>query len=84
VKNRRRDPPKPSKEPAAASGHQRQLSFHDQFYDDFAYWMATDPRTALRLWRLMRKIMRDPFDGIGKPEPMRGAGGVWSRRMSIG
>lgn len=82
MKDRRRGPPKASKEPAASSSHERQLGFHDQFYEDFDYWMRTDPRVALRLWRLMREIMRDPFEGIGKPEPLRHLNGAWSRRIT--
>lgn len=44
---------------------------------------ATRPRTARRLLELMRAILRDPFSGIGKPEPLKHLGaGVWSRRIT--
>jgi len=42
-----------------------------------------EPRTAKRLLELMRAILRDPFSGIGKPEPLKYLGsGVWSRRIT--
>lgn len=44
--------------------------------------MRTDPRIALRLWRLMRETMRDPFEGIGKPELLRHLNGAWFRRIT--
>jgi toxin YoeB len=47
------------------------------------YWVATDRRVALRALDLVEAILRDPFRGIGKPEPLRHLGaGVWSRRLT--
>lgn len=44
--------------------------------------MRNDPKVALRLWRLVRETMTDPFGGIGKPEPLRHLKGAWSRRIT--
>ena len=52
------------------------------FLDDLRYWTETDRRLALRTLRLMEEVLRDPFDGAGKPEPLRGQlSGKWSRRI---
>ena len=57
--------------------------FQPQFREDLAYWVRTDRKTALRLLRIVEEVMRDPFRGIGKPEPLKGLGpGVWSRRLT--
>lgn len=56
---------------------------HDEFRDDLRWWVATDRRTALRVLDIVEAVMRDPFGGIGKPEPLRHLGaGVWSRRVT--
>jgi len=47
------------------------------------YWVETDRKTALRAFDLIEAIMRDPFTGIGKPEPLKYlASGTWSRRLT--
>ena len=54
-----------------------------KFRDDLAYWIATDRKIALKLMKLVEASARDPFEGIGKPEPLRYMGAsVWSRRIS--
>ena len=56
---------------------------HPEFLEDLQYWVQTDRRTAKRLLELMRDALRDPFDGIGKPEPLKYLGSdVWSRRVT--
>ena len=56
---------------------------HPEFLEDLQHWVEQYPRTARRLMQLMKAVMRDPFDGIGKPEPLRHLGsGVWSRRIT--
>ena len=56
---------------------------HPEFLEDLQYWVETDRRTAKRLLELVRAILRDPFDGIGKPEPLKhGFHGYWSRRIT--
>ena len=53
------------------------------FLDDLRWWVETDRKLALRLLDLVDAALRDPFVGIGKPEPLRGIGPeVWSRRIS--
>ena len=57
---------------------------HPEFLEDLQHWVEQDRRTARRLMQLMKGVMRDPFDGIGKPEPLRHLGsGVWSRRITL-
>ena len=57
--------------------------FHPEFREDLRYWVETDRRTALRIFELIETILRDPFTGIGKPEPLKYAlAGAWSRRIN--
>ena len=61
----------------------RKTVFHPEFREDLRYWVETDRKTALRASDLIEAIVRDPFSGIGKPEPLRYvAAGVWSRRLT--
>ena len=60
----------------------RQLSFLDQAWDEYLYWQTQDKKTLKRINQLIKDIMRDPFDGIGKPEPLKSSySGYWSRRI---
>lgn len=62
---------------------QRLAVFHLEFREDLRYWVETDRRTALRAFDLIEAIMREPFSGIGKPEPLKYLGsGIWSRRLT--
>ena len=62
---------------------QRQAVFQREFREDLRYWIRTDRRTALRVIDLVEDVMRDPFVGIGKPEPLRFyLQGCWSRRVT--
>ncbi|MGA2904728.1 MAG: Txe/YoeB family addiction module toxin [Candidatus Korobacteraceae bacterium] len=57
--------------------------FEPEFVDDLIHWVKTDRKTALRLLELVNAILRDPFEGIGKPEPLKfGFAGCWSRRIT--
>ena len=70
----------PRKGPGAS---QRDAVFHPEFRDDLRYWVETERRTALRVLALVEAILRDPFRGLGKPEPLKYLGpGVWSRRLT--
>jgi toxin YoeB len=61
----------------------RRAVFSTGFLEDLDYWVRTDRKTALRLLRLLRESLRDPFAGLGKPEPLRGQlTGLWSRRLT--
>lgn len=57
--------------------------FHSEFREDLSYWVKTDRKVALKILELVEAIVRNPFEGIGKPEPLRYLGsGVWSRRIT--
>lgn len=52
-------------------------------WQDYSYWQSADRATLKRINRLIDDVLRDPFEGIGKPEPLRHAlTGTWSRRIS--
>ena len=56
---------------------------HPDFLEDLQHWVQTDRRTAKRLLEQVQAILRDPFNGIGKPEPLNYLGSeVWSRRTT--
>lgn len=55
----------------------------DECMEDLEHWVATDRKIALRTFNLMKAVRRDPFSGIGKPEPLRHLGpDIWSRRIT--
>lgn len=61
----------------------RRAVFQPEFREDLRFWVETDRRTALRILDLIEAVMRDPFSGIGKPEPLKYLGaGVWLRRIT--
>ena len=61
----------------------RDAVFHPEFIEDLRYWVETNRKTALRAFDLIEAILRDPFNGIGKPEPLRYMPtGTWSRRLT--
>ena len=61
----------------------RVLVFDRYFLDDLAHWVRTERKVALKILELVEAIRRDPFDGLGKPEPLRHLGGnIWSRRIT--
>lgn len=65
------------------SSKNRYAVFQPQFLEDLRYWVQTDRKLALRAFDLIKAILRDPFDGVGKPEPLKYlAPGVWSRRLT--
>lgn len=52
-------------------------------WEDYLYWQTNDKKTLKRVNQLLRDTLRAPFDGIGKPEPLKyGADGAWSRRIT--
>lgn len=62
---------------------QRDAVFHPEFREDLRFWVETERKIALRALALVEDVMRDPFDGIGKPEPLKYlAPGTWSRRLT--
>jgi toxin YoeB len=61
----------------------REAVFQPEFRDDLRYWIRNDRKTALRAFDLIEAITRDPFEGIGKPEPLKYLmAGAWSRRLT--
>ena len=61
----------------------RQAVFQPEFIEDLRFWIETDRKLALRVFDLIEAILADPFDGIGKPEPLKYlAPGAWSRRIT--
>ena len=57
--------------------------FQAEFREDVRFWIETNRKTALKVFDLVEAIMRDPFEGIGKPEPLKYLGAnVWSRRLT--
>lgn len=62
---------------------QRDTVFQPEFREDLRHWVETDRKVALRAFDLIEAIMRDPFTGIGKPEPLKYLlSGTWSRRLT--
>jgi len=61
----------------------RDAAFHPEFREDLRYWVETDRKIALRAFDLIEDILRDPFSGLGKPEPLKYlAPNTWSRRLT--
>jgi len=61
----------------------RDAVFQPEFREDLEYWVKTKRQTALKAFKLIEAIMRDPFDGIGKPEPLKFLDpDAWSRRLT--
>lgn len=59
------------------------LVFSDDSWEEYLYWQETNPHLLRRIHQLIKDIMRDPYRGIGKPEPLRHAlQGYWSRRIT--
>ena len=59
------------------------LIFTENAWEDYLYWQKTDKKLLKRINLLIRDIARDPFEGIGKPEPLKHAlSGYWSRRIN--
>ena len=71
--------PKPAERPAGP----RDAVFHPEFREDLRYWVTTDRRVALRVLELVEAVLREPFIGPGKPEPLKHLlAGAWSRRIT--
>lgn len=74
---------KPPGSGPSGSGPARLAVFHLEFREDLRYWVETNRRVALRTFDLVEAILRDPFRGIGKPEPLKYVlAGAWSRRLT--
>lgn len=61
---------------------ERSLEFDLNAFEDLAWWIKQDRKKALRIVELIKEIEREPFTGIGKPEPLKHEfAGCWSRRI---
>ncbi len=59
------------------------IQFTPEAWDDYLYWQTTDKQTLKRINELLKEIIRTPFTGKGKPEPLRyELQGCWSRRIN--
>ena len=59
------------------------LLFADTAWDDYLYWQQNDRRMVERINKLIKEVQRQPFVGIGKPEPLKHSlAGYWSRRIT--
>jgi len=59
------------------------IVFADRGWEDFTYWVENDRKIAARIVKLIKDIERQPFEGLGKPEPLRhDLTGFWSRRIT--
>lgn len=58
------------------------LVWYDDAWDDYLYWQTQDKKTLKRINTLLKDILRNPFDGLGMPEALKGSlSGLWSRRI---
>ena len=73
---KKQKPVKPEKEPGTVF-----LVFEKEFREDLHYWLQTDCKLALKVLELVEAVERDPFDGIGKPEPLKFLEDTLSRRI---
>jgi toxin YoeB len=59
------------------------LIFAQEAWEDYLFWQKTDPKVVKRINAVIKDIRRSPFEGIGKPEPLKhGLSGYWSRRIT--
>ena len=59
------------------------LVFSDHAWEDYLHWQETDKKVLRRINALIKEILRSPFEGTGKPEPLKNAlSGYWSRRIN--
>ncbi|MCG3463073.1 Txe/YoeB family addiction module toxin [Xenorhabdus bovienii] len=59
------------------------ITFSDSAWEDYLYWQQTDKAILKRINQLIKDIRRQPFEGIGKPEPLKhNLSGFWSRRIT--
>lgn len=58
------------------------ISFDEKAWEQYLYWQKTDKKIAKKINGLLRECVRTPFDGLGKPEPLKNQlSGFWSRRI---
>ncbi len=61
---------------------EKNLEFDQAAIEDLSYWVTKDPRKAKKILDLIQEVSKDPFQGTGKPEPLKHSlSGCWSRRI---
>lgn len=66
------------------AGKKREAVFDPDFLRDLRYWARVDRKSAVRVLDIVLDVLRDPFSGLGKPEPLKYLGpGLWSRRINL-
>lgn len=59
------------------------ITFSEDAWDEYIYWQAQDKKTLRKINALLKEIQREPYNGAGKPEPLKGdLSGKWSRRIN--
>ncbi len=72
-----------SKRHAAPRSREWVAVFQTEFVEDLRFWIETNRKVALRTLDLVKSVLRDPFTGLGKPEPLKYLpSGTWSRRLT--
>jgi toxin YoeB len=72
-----------SRKPARQAPGPREAVFHPEFREDLRYWITAERKVALRVLELVEAVLREPFTGPGKPEPLKHLlAGAWSRRVT--
>jgi toxin YoeB len=75
---------KPSESKSEIVVHQRRIIFDESFRDDLQWWYRQDVQKANKILDLVESISKDPFSGIGKPEPLKFMeANTWSRRIDL-
>jgi len=60
------------------------ICFTENAWEDYLFWQQNEPQKVIRVQELLKAITREPFKGIGKPEPLKGnLSGWWSRRIDL-
>jgi len=78
---KKKQPPKPGDK---LSVQVRVPGFSSRFKEDLGWWYKTDTAKVDKIFDLVTAVMQDPFQGIGKPEPLKYLGeGLWSRRIDL-
>ena len=71
------------KEKGSAEKANRVTVVQDECMEDLEYWVSSNRKVALRIFTLIKAVRRDPFRGVGKPEPLKHLGpDIWSRRIT--
>ncbi len=83
AKKRKPTTTKPTIAQTTLKAKRRESVFQSEFLEDLRFWVETERNTALKIFDLIDAVMREPFNGIGKPEPLKHlAPGTWSRRIT--